>query len=166
VPDAVLSWLLSDPEAGTYRFVVRAVASGAAGELRSAREQLHETEESLREHAAALAEARDRIAELEERGRDSEELSERVASLEKELADLSGDEAALRQLLLDKHDATVRQQDEMHATSARREAQAAAEIAGLRGELTAAHARIEWMQTRRIWRVGTRWWRLKDFLKA
>jgi SAM-dependent methyltransferase len=63
VPEAVREWLASDPEATTYQFVLRALVSEPANQLKTMREELDE----LRIHRDAsvqLAAARDELAEL------------------------------------------------------------------------------------------------------
>ena len=63
VPDAVRDWLASDPEATTYQFVLRALVSDSANQLKTMREELDE----LRPHRDAipeLAAAREELAEL------------------------------------------------------------------------------------------------------
>ena len=63
VPDAVREWLASDPEATTYQFVLRALVSEPANQLKTMREELGE----LRIHRDAsvqLAAAREELAEL------------------------------------------------------------------------------------------------------
>jgi 2-polyprenyl-3-methyl-5-hydroxy-6-metoxy-1,4-benzoquinol methylase len=66
VPDAVREWLASDPEATTYQFVLRAVVSEPASQLKTLREQLAELEALRRDRdaAAQLAAAREELAEL------------------------------------------------------------------------------------------------------
>jgi 2-polyprenyl-3-methyl-5-hydroxy-6-metoxy-1,4-benzoquinol methylase len=78
VPDAVREWLASDPETTTYQFVLRALISEPASELKTMREELEE----LRPHrdaAGQLAAAREELAELRP-------LREEVASLRDEIA--------------------------------------------------------------------------------
>jgi 2-polyprenyl-3-methyl-5-hydroxy-6-metoxy-1,4-benzoquinol methylase len=63
VPEAVREWLASDPEATTYQFVLRALVSEPASQLKTMREELDE----LRPHrdaATQLATARQELAEL------------------------------------------------------------------------------------------------------
>ena len=63
VPDAVREWLASDPEATTYQFVLRALVSEPASQLKTLREEVEE----LRPHRDAvgqLAAAREELAEL------------------------------------------------------------------------------------------------------
>jgi SAM-dependent methyltransferase len=63
VPEAVREWLASDPEATTYQFVLRALVSEPANQLKTLREELEE----LRPHrdaAAQLAAAREELGEL------------------------------------------------------------------------------------------------------
>jgi len=63
VPEAVREWLASDPEATTYQFVLRALVSDPANQLKTMREELEE----LRPHrdaAGQLAAAREELAEL------------------------------------------------------------------------------------------------------
>jgi len=63
VPQAVREWLASDPEATTYQFVLRALVSDPANQLKTMREELEE----LRPHrdaAGQLAAAREELAEL------------------------------------------------------------------------------------------------------
>jgi len=63
VPEAVREWLASDPEATTYQFVLRALVSEPASQLKAMREELDE----LRPHrdaAGQLAVAREELAEL------------------------------------------------------------------------------------------------------
>lgn len=66
VPDAVREWLASDPEATTYQFVLRAVVSEPASQLKTLREQLAELEALRRDRdaAAQLAAAREELGEL------------------------------------------------------------------------------------------------------
>jgi 2-polyprenyl-3-methyl-5-hydroxy-6-metoxy-1,4-benzoquinol methylase len=76
VPEAVRDWLASDPEATTYQFVLRALVSEPASQLKTLREELEE----LRPHrdaAAQLAAAREELGELRP-------LREEVASLRAE----------------------------------------------------------------------------------
>jgi O-antigen biosynthesis protein len=78
VPDAVREWLASDPEATTYQFVLRALVSDPASQLRTLREELEE----LRPHrdaAGQLASAREELGELRP-------LREEVESLRAEIA--------------------------------------------------------------------------------
>ena len=77
VPEAVREWLASDPEATTYQFVLRALVSEPASQLKTLREELEE----LRPHrdaAAQLAAAREELGELRP-------LLEEVASLRAEI---------------------------------------------------------------------------------
>lgn len=63
VPDAVREWLASDPETTTYQFVLRALVSDPASQLRTLREELEE----LRPHrdaAGQLAAAREELGRL------------------------------------------------------------------------------------------------------
>ena len=63
VPEAVREWLASDPEATTYQFVLRALVSEPASQLKAMREELDE----LRPHrdaAGQLAVAREELGEL------------------------------------------------------------------------------------------------------
>jgi O-antigen biosynthesis protein len=76
VPDAVREWLASDPETTTYQFVLRALVSEPANQLRTLREELDE----LRRHRDAstqLAAAHEELSELRP-------LREEVASLRAE----------------------------------------------------------------------------------
>ena len=78
VPDAVSEWLASDPETTTYQFVLRALVSDPASQLKTLREELEE----LRPHrdaAAQLAAVREELGELRP-------LREEVASLRAEIA--------------------------------------------------------------------------------
>ena len=96
VPDAVREWLASDPEATTYQFVLRALVSGSASQLRALRaeldalrderkERLEELEQELeqlrvhREASTQLAAAREELGELRP-------LRDEVASLRAETA--------------------------------------------------------------------------------
>lgn len=77
VPEAVREWLASDPEATTYQFVLRALVSDPANQLKTMREELEE----LRPHrdaATHLAAARAELAELRP-------LKEELASMSAEL---------------------------------------------------------------------------------
>jgi 2-polyprenyl-3-methyl-5-hydroxy-6-metoxy-1,4-benzoquinol methylase len=77
VPEAVREWLASDPEATTYQFVLRALVSEPASQLKTLREELEE----LRPHrdaAAQLAAAKEELGELRP-------LREEVASLRAEI---------------------------------------------------------------------------------
>jgi 2-polyprenyl-3-methyl-5-hydroxy-6-metoxy-1,4-benzoquinol methylase len=80
VPEAVREWLASDPEATTYQFVVRALVSGPASQLKLLHEQLEELEELRpnRDAVAQLATAREELGELRP-------LREEVASLRAEI---------------------------------------------------------------------------------
>jgi 2-polyprenyl-3-methyl-5-hydroxy-6-metoxy-1,4-benzoquinol methylase len=63
VPEAVREWIASDPEATTYQFVLRALVSEPANQLKTMREELAE----LRRHRDAsvqLAAAREELGEL------------------------------------------------------------------------------------------------------
>ena len=76
VPDAVREWLASDPETTTYQFVLRALVSDTANQLKAMRNELEE----LRPHkdaSAQLAAAREELGELRP-------LREEVASLRAE----------------------------------------------------------------------------------
>jgi len=78
VPDAVREWLASDPETTTYQFVLRALVSEPASQLKTLREELEE----LRPHrdaASQLAAAREELGELRP-------LREEVESLRAEIA--------------------------------------------------------------------------------
>src|SRR5262245_32546607 len=77
VPDAVREWLASDPEATTYQFVLRALVSEPASQLKTLREELE-----------ALRPDRDAAAQLAAAGEELEELrplAEEVASLRAEI---------------------------------------------------------------------------------
>ena len=81
VPEAVREWLASDPEATTYQFVLRALVSDPANQLKTMREELEE----LRPHRDAASEleaARQELAELR--------------PLREELASLSAEVEAVR----------------------------------------------------------------------
>jgi 2-polyprenyl-3-methyl-5-hydroxy-6-metoxy-1,4-benzoquinol methylase len=76
VPDAVREWLAADPETTTYQFVLRAMVSDTASQLKTMRSELEE----LRPHkdsSAQLAAARQELGELRP-------LREEVASLRAE----------------------------------------------------------------------------------
>ncbi len=78
VPDAVREWIAADPEATTYQFVLRALVSDPASQLKTLREELEE----LRPHrdaAGQLAAARQELGELRP-------LREEVESLRAEIA--------------------------------------------------------------------------------
>lgn len=78
VPDTVREWIASDPEATTYQFVLRALVSDPASQLKTLREELEE----LRPHrdaAGQLSAAREELGELRP-------LREEVASLRAEIA--------------------------------------------------------------------------------
>lgn len=77
VPDAVREWIASDPEATTYQFVLRALVSEPASQLKTLREELEE-QRPHRDAAAQLAAAREELGELRP-------LLEEVASLRAEI---------------------------------------------------------------------------------
>ena len=77
VPDAVREWLASDPEATTYQFVLRALVSEPASQLKSLREELEELRPD-RDAAVQLAAAREELGELRP-------LRDEVASLRAEI---------------------------------------------------------------------------------
>jgi len=76
VPDAVREWLAADPETTTYQFVLRALVSEPANQLRTLREELDE----LRVHRDASTELAAAHEELDE----LRPLREEVASLRAE----------------------------------------------------------------------------------
>ena len=83
VPDAVREWVASDPETTTYQFVLRAVVSEPASQLRSLRKELEELEE-LRPHRDAadqLAAAREELAELRPLRQEVESLRAEIAAV-------------------------------------------------------------------------------------
>jgi 2-polyprenyl-3-methyl-5-hydroxy-6-metoxy-1,4-benzoquinol methylase len=63
VPEAVREWLASDPEATTYQFVLRALVSEPASQLKTLREELEELRPD-RDAAVQLAAAREELGEL------------------------------------------------------------------------------------------------------
>jgi 2-polyprenyl-3-methyl-5-hydroxy-6-metoxy-1,4-benzoquinol methylase len=78
VPDAVREWVASDPETTTYQFVLRALVSDPASQLRTLREELEE----LRPHRNAVGELAAARQELDE----LRPLQEEVESLRAEIA--------------------------------------------------------------------------------
>jgi 2-polyprenyl-3-methyl-5-hydroxy-6-metoxy-1,4-benzoquinol methylase len=70
VPDAVREWFAKDPETTTYQFVLRALVSDSASQLKTLREKLealHDEVEELRPHRDAtgqLETAREELGEL------------------------------------------------------------------------------------------------------
>ncbi|HMI99749.1 MAG TPA: methyltransferase domain-containing protein [Gaiellaceae bacterium] len=76
VPDAVREWLASDPESTTYQFVLRALVSEPANQLRTLREELEELRH-LRDASIQLEAAREELEELRP-------LREEIASLRAE----------------------------------------------------------------------------------
>ncbi len=103
VPAEVRTWLASDPEAATERFVVRAAVAREADRLRSLRLELDEQRAAARRREDELG------AELERlRGeRQSEE------ALRIELEAMTAREDELRAMLLDAHDQAMRRDDEL-----------------------------------------------------
>ena len=81
VPEVVREWLASDPEATTYQFVLRALVSDPANQLKTMRQELEELRPH-REAASELAVAREELAELR--------------PLREELASLSAEVEAVR----------------------------------------------------------------------
>ncbi|MEK6274695.1 MAG: methyltransferase domain-containing protein [Actinomycetota bacterium] len=82
VPDAVREWLSADPETTTYQFVLRALVSDPASQLRTLREELEE----LRPHrdaAEQVAAAREELGQLRA---ELPALREEVGSLRAEIA--------------------------------------------------------------------------------
>ena len=80
VPEAVREWLASDPEATTYQFVLRALVSEPANQLKTMREELEE----LRPHrdaAAQLAAAREELADLRPLREELESLTAEVEAV-------------------------------------------------------------------------------------
>jgi 2-polyprenyl-3-methyl-5-hydroxy-6-metoxy-1,4-benzoquinol methylase len=77
VPEAVRKWLASDPEATTYQFVLRALVSESASQLKTLREELEELRPD-RDAAVQLAAAREELGELRP-------LRDEVASLRAEI---------------------------------------------------------------------------------
>jgi 2-polyprenyl-3-methyl-5-hydroxy-6-metoxy-1,4-benzoquinol methylase len=80
VPEAVREWLASDPEATTYQFVLRALVSEPANQLKTMREELEE----LRPHrdaVAQLAVARDELADLRPLREELESLTAEVEAV-------------------------------------------------------------------------------------
>jgi 2-polyprenyl-3-methyl-5-hydroxy-6-metoxy-1,4-benzoquinol methylase len=77
VPEAVREWLASDPEATTYQFVLRALVSEPASQLKTLREELEELRPD-RDAAVQLAAAREELGELRP-------LQDEVASLRAEI---------------------------------------------------------------------------------
>ena len=78
VPDAVSEWIASDPESTTYQFVLRALVSDPASQLKTLREELEELRPN-RDAAGQLAAAREELGELRP-------LREEVESLRAEMA--------------------------------------------------------------------------------
>jgi 2-polyprenyl-3-methyl-5-hydroxy-6-metoxy-1,4-benzoquinol methylase len=84
VPEAVREWLASDPEATTYQFVLRALVSEPASQLKTLREELEALRTQLedlrpaRDAATQLAAAREELGELRP-------LRDEVASLRAEI---------------------------------------------------------------------------------
>ena len=70
VPEAVREWLASDPEATTYQFVLRALVSESASQLKQMREELEGLQVEIaelrphKEATAQLAAAREELSEL------------------------------------------------------------------------------------------------------
>lgn len=63
VPDAVREWLSADPETTTYQFVLRALVSDPANQLRTLREELEELRPN-RDAAGQLAALEEELGEL------------------------------------------------------------------------------------------------------
>jgi 2-polyprenyl-3-methyl-5-hydroxy-6-metoxy-1,4-benzoquinol methylase len=78
VPDSVSEWIASDPESTTYQFVLRALVSDPASQLKTLREELEELRPN-RDAAGQLAAARQELGELRP-------LREEVESLRAETA--------------------------------------------------------------------------------
>lgn len=76
VPDAVREWLASDPETTTYQFLLRAVVSEPANQLKTLREEVEALRQD-RDASTQLAAAREELGELRP-------LREEVASLRAE----------------------------------------------------------------------------------
>jgi SAM-dependent methyltransferase len=72
LPEAVYSWLGSDPELTTYQFVIRAVPSDAASQLADMRTTLREALERLEELEDASRELDDASRELDDASRELE----------------------------------------------------------------------------------------------
>ncbi len=79
VPDEVRAWLSADPEATTYQFVIRAVASDETSRLLALRRELDEAQELVRRAEAEVE--RLNADELAQLGRMRDEHEERLLEL-------------------------------------------------------------------------------------
>ena len=80
VPDSVREWLASDPESTTYQFVVRALVSDPASQLKTLREELEELRPN-RDAAAQLASTREELGELRPLREEVETLRAEIAAV-------------------------------------------------------------------------------------
>jgi O-antigen biosynthesis protein len=91
VPKAVREWLASDPEATTYQFVLRALVSGSAGQLKLMRddlEELRKENEELREEKKELREEKEELREENEELRPHRDATAQLAAAREELGEL------------------------------------------------------------------------------
>lgn len=112
----------------------------------------------------ARAVVADEPAQLAAAHAEAEELRRRVAEVEQELRTTRERETALRGVVLDRHEDVMRLEDRVAELKGGPPA-ASVDIEALRAELAAAYGHIHWMESRRIWRAGRLFWRVKGLLR-
>lgn len=126
VPNEARAALIDDPEASTYQFVIRAVPSDAASQLKGLREVLRDTREELE----ALR-----------------PLQEKAAGLEEEITSVQGDLATIRQVHKELQRRVVAERaafsDHAHELAERLEA-LTEELAWRSDVMKHQHEEIEW----------------------
>jgi SAM-dependent methyltransferase len=147
-------WLQKDPDTSVYQFVVRAVASTAANqvatlrdELAAASEQLIELENSRR----AAAHANELQETVEQQKAFIEGLRERVKAL--------GDqERETHELLLDANRQLLLREQEL----ARLEAEKRVEIKRLEEEVAEFQGELDAHHATKVWRMAGKFWGIRD----
>jgi O-antigen biosynthesis protein len=174
-------WLGHDSDADTYQFIVRALPSTAVNKLSDYRRQVNhlrmELETAEQELLAAKETADTLKTAYEERGAEldaartaAHEQGAQIHALEANIRELADQEIELRTLLLDAHDQLLRRDEEL-AKSLEERARNEHDIVKLKKEVAERDSYIEtlgheihWMQSTRVWQVGTSWWKLKSNL--
>jgi 2-polyprenyl-3-methyl-5-hydroxy-6-metoxy-1,4-benzoquinol methylase len=163
-PDGIRAWLEADPDLTTYQFVVEAFRSDAAGQVLAARGA---AAERVRRQIDGLQSA------VESLQRTADEQSEHLAKLRERSEFLAGRERELQGLLRKAHDELLRRDNEFRELADTEIRERDARLASLEARLEEADAQvreanavIQMMQSTRIWRIGSSYWRMRGAAKG
>jgi 2-polyprenyl-3-methyl-5-hydroxy-6-metoxy-1,4-benzoquinol methylase len=148
-PDGIRAWLEADPDLTTYQFVVEAFASEAAGHVLAARE-------------ASAEHVRRQIDDLK---RTADEQSDHIAALRERAQLLAEREQELQRFLREAHDQLLRRDEEVRQLAdneIRARDELTERLAVAEREVAEANRVIQMMQSTRIWRIGSSYWRARS----